>query len=106
MRLGSVSADRLAAGLAVFGTLGIPFIYTMVDKGDHHPQAGRDELAMWDAPLLEAGSAVVEERLRTLVDAAPALGAAHAEIAPEEAEGGALTLRYVTNAPALNGESA
>ena len=32
--------DRLAAGLAVFGTLGIPFIYTMVDKSDRHPQAG------------------------------------------------------------------
>jgi heme exporter protein C len=41
-RFAGASADRLAAGLAVFGTLGIPFIYTMVDKGDHHPQAGRD----------------------------------------------------------------
>jgi heme exporter protein C len=41
-RFAGASADRLAAGLAVFGTLGIPFIYTMVDKGDHHPQAGKD----------------------------------------------------------------
>lgn len=41
-RFAGASADRLAAGLAVFGTLGIPFVYTMVDKGDHHPQAGRD----------------------------------------------------------------
>lgn len=41
-RFAGASAERLAAGLAVFGTLGIPFIYTMVDKGDHHPQAGRD----------------------------------------------------------------
>jgi heme exporter protein C len=41
-RFAGASADRLAAGLAVFGTLGIPFIYTMVDKGDHHPQAGRN----------------------------------------------------------------
>lgn len=41
-RFAGASADRLAAGLAVFGTLGIPFIYTMVDKGDHHPQAGRE----------------------------------------------------------------
>ena len=39
-RFAGASADRLAAGLAVFGTLGIPFIYTMVDKSDHHPQAG------------------------------------------------------------------
>jgi len=41
-RFAGASADRLAAGLAVFGTLGIPFIYTMVDSGDHHPQAGRN----------------------------------------------------------------
>ena len=39
-RYAGPSADRLAAGLAVFGTVGVPFIYTMVDKGDHHPQAG------------------------------------------------------------------
>lgn len=39
-RFAGASADRLAAGLAVFGTLGIPFIYTMVDRSDHHPQAG------------------------------------------------------------------
>ncbi len=41
-RFAGATADRLAAGLAVFGTLAIPFIYTMVDKGDHHPQAGRE----------------------------------------------------------------
>lgn len=39
-RFAGASGDRLAAGLAVFGTLGIPFIYTMVDRSDHHPQAG------------------------------------------------------------------
>lgn len=39
-RFAGASADRLAAGLAVFGTLGIPFIYMMVDRSDHHPQAG------------------------------------------------------------------
>lgn len=41
-RFAGASADRLAAGLAVFGTLGIPFIYTMVDKSDRHPKAGGD----------------------------------------------------------------
>jgi heme exporter protein C len=41
-RFAGATADRLAAGLAVFGALGVPFVYTMVDKGDHHPQAGRD----------------------------------------------------------------
>lgn len=41
-RFAGASADRLAAGLAVFGTVGIPFIYKMVDKSDRHPQAGKD----------------------------------------------------------------
>jgi heme exporter protein C len=39
-RFAGASGERLAAGLAVFGTVGVPFIYAMVDKGDHHPQAG------------------------------------------------------------------
>jgi heme exporter protein C len=39
-RFAGASADRLAAGLAVFGAVGVPFIYTMVDASDHHPQAG------------------------------------------------------------------
>jgi heme exporter protein C len=39
-RFAGASADRLAAGLAVFAMVGVPFIYTMVDKGDLHPQAG------------------------------------------------------------------
>ena len=44
-RFAGASAERLAAGLAVFGTLGIPFIYMMVDKSDHHPQAGTNGVA-------------------------------------------------------------
>jgi heme exporter protein C len=40
------SADRLAAGLAVFSTVAIPFIYTMVNKGDQHPQAGANGNAL------------------------------------------------------------
>ena len=39
-RFAGSTGDRLAAGLAGFGTLGIPFIYMMVDRSDHHPQAG------------------------------------------------------------------
>lgn len=39
-RFAGASADRLAAGLAVFGTVGIPFVYAMVDRSDRHPQAG------------------------------------------------------------------
>jgi heme exporter protein C len=41
-RFAGASGERLAAGLAVFGTAGVPFIYAMVDKGDHHPQAGAE----------------------------------------------------------------
>lgn len=51
-RFAGASADRLAAGLAVFGTLGIPFIYTMVDRSDHHPQAGANGNVMTlDGPM-------------------------------------------------------
>jgi heme exporter protein C len=39
-RFAGPSADRIAAGLASFGTLTVPFVYLMVDAGDHHPQAG------------------------------------------------------------------
>lgn len=44
-RFAGASADRLAAGLAAFGTVGIPFIYFMVDASDHHPQAGKAGVA-------------------------------------------------------------
>jgi heme exporter protein C len=44
-RFAGASAERLAAGLAVFGTVGIPFIYALVDKSDHHPQAGANGVA-------------------------------------------------------------
>jgi DNA replication and repair protein RecF len=69
-------------------------------------QASRQELRFWDATLLEAGAAVREERRRLLEAVAGPLAAAHAEIAPDEAASGRLTLRYATNAPQLPGESA
>ncbi|HEY7132130.1 MAG TPA: DNA replication/repair protein RecF [Candidatus Limnocylindrales bacterium] len=68
-------------------------------------QASRDELRFWDATFLDAGGAIVAERLRLLDDLAPALARAHAEIAPEEAGTARLAMGYVTNAPALAGES-
>jgi DNA replication and repair protein RecF len=40
-----------------------------------------------------------------MAELAGPLAAAHREIAPDEAADGGLTLRYVTNAPALPGES-
>ncbi|MEO5941723.1 MAG: DNA replication/repair protein RecF [Candidatus Limnocylindrales bacterium] len=68
-------------------------------------QAGRDELRFWDTSFLDSGGAVVAERLRLLADLAEPLARAHAEIAPEEADAARLTIGYVTNAPALPGES-
>jgi DNA replication and repair protein RecF len=68
-------------------------------------QADRSELRFWDGSFLDAGSAVVEARLRLLDDLAVPLARAHAEIAPEEAAASRLVVRYATNAPALPGES-
>lgn len=67
--------------------------------------ASRDELRYWDRPLVDAGGAVVAARHGLLARLAGPLAAAHAEIAPEEAAAGALSLEYVTNAPAQSGES-
>jgi DNA replication and repair protein RecF len=67
--------------------------------------ATREELRYWDVPLLDAGAAIVAERLRLLEDVAEPLARAHAEIAPEEAAAGRLLLRYDTNAPAFPGET-
>jgi DNA replication and repair protein RecF len=68
-------------------------------------QAARDELHYWDGALLDAGGAIVAERLRLLAELADPLARAHAEIAPEEAAIGQLALRYETNAPAADGET-
>ena len=67
-------------------------------------QASRDQLRLWDAPFLDAGAAVVAERLRVLDSLAAPLARAHAEIAPEEADAGTLTIRYASNAAAQPGE--
>ena len=67
--------------------------------------ATRDQLRFWDDTFLDTGSRVVEARLRLLELMAAPLASAHREIAPEEAAAGGLTLRYVTNAPALENET-
>ena len=69
-------------------------------------QADRSELRFWDGTFLDAGSAIVEARLRLLDDLALPLARAHAEIAPDEAAASRLAIRYATNAPSLPGESA
>ena len=68
--------------------------------------ASRDELRYWDTTFVDSGSEIVTQRLQLLEDLAGPLAAAHAEIAPDEAAASALGTRYVTNAPALPGESA
>lgn len=39
-RFAGAGSERLAAGMAMFCAVGLPFVYTMVDAGDRHPQAG------------------------------------------------------------------
>ena len=68
-------------------------------------QASRAELRYWDTALLDAGGSLVTERLALLALLAAPLARAHAEIAPEEADAAVLRLRYVTNAPAMPGET-
>jgi len=68
-------------------------------------QADRSELRFWDQTLLEAGTAVREERQRLLRDLAGPLAAAHAEIAPDEAGETRLEVTYSTNAPQHHGET-
>jgi DNA replication and repair protein RecF len=67
--------------------------------------ATRDQLRFWDTTFLDAGGRVVEARQRLLEAMGSPLAAAHREIAPEEGAAGALSLRYVTNAPTLPGET-
>ena len=67
--------------------------------------ATRDQLRYWDTAFLDAASALVTERMDLLDKVAAPLASAHAEIAPEEAAGAALTVRYATNAPPAPGET-
>lgn len=39
-RFAAASGERIAAGMAVFAMIGVPFIYTMVGADDSHPKAG------------------------------------------------------------------
>ncbi|HET9084394.1 MAG TPA: DNA replication/repair protein RecF [Candidatus Limnocylindrales bacterium] len=67
--------------------------------------ASRDQLRFWDDTFLDTGGRVVAARHELLGQLAEPLADAHREIAPEEVAGGGLTLRYVTNAPTLPGET-
>jgi DNA replication and repair protein RecF len=67
--------------------------------------ASRDQLRFWDDTFLDTGGRVVAARHELLGQLADPLAEAHREIAPDEAASGGLTLRYVTNAPMLPGET-
>ena len=67
--------------------------------------ATRDQLRFWDETFVDTGGRVVAARHELLGQLTQPLAAAHAEIAPDEATSGALTLRYVTNAPAFAAET-
>jgi DNA replication and repair protein RecF len=67
--------------------------------------ATRDQLRFWDDTFLDTGGRVVSARHELLDQLAGPLAEAHGEIAPGEASSGELTLRYMTNSPALPGET-
>jgi DNA replication and repair protein RecF len=64
--------------------------------------AAPDELHYWDSVVVDDGAQIVDWRRATLGQLAAPLADAHVEIAPGEQP---LELRYVTNAPPLDGES-
>lgn len=51
-RFGGPGADRIAAGMAIFATVGVPFIYTMVGQ-DQHPPSGRGGVAATLDPAMK-----------------------------------------------------
>ncbi|MDB4962892.1 MAG: cytochrome c assembly protein [Myxococcales bacterium] len=52
-RFAGPSADRIAAGMAIFGMVGVPFIYKMVGQ-DSHPAAGREGVVATLGPGMRA----------------------------------------------------
>ena len=44
-RFAGASADRIAAGMAIFGMVGVPFIYKMVGQDSHPPSGGEGVVA-------------------------------------------------------------
>lgn len=52
-RFAGPSADRIAAGMAIFGMVGVPFIYKMVGQ-DSHPAAGSQGVVATLQPAMRA----------------------------------------------------
>ena len=51
-RFAGASADRIAAGMVIFGMIGVPFIYVMVGS-DQHPNSGGNGVAATLDPALK-----------------------------------------------------
>jgi heme exporter protein C len=51
-RFAGPSADRVAAGMAIFGMVGVPFIYVMVGS-DQHPNSGAEGVAATLDPAMK-----------------------------------------------------
>jgi DNA replication and repair protein RecF len=106
-RLAAQRSPRYAADLGAYGRAlqqRNALLRLVREAEEPERPALRAQLRVWDAPLLEAGGAVVEERLALLGSLGAPLAAAHAEIAPDEARSGPLSVRYETNAPPAPGE--
>jgi DNA replication and repair protein RecF len=107
-RLASQQTPLYAAALTAYGRAlqqRNALLRAMREAEDPDRAALREQLRLWDAPLLDAGGTVVEQRLRLLEALDGPIARAHAEIAPDEAAAGRLAVRYETNAPALPGET-
>ncbi len=104
--------DRIAAGrFPAYGSALATYTRALQQRNGllraiREETADSTQLRYWDKPFLDAGAEVIEARLRVLAELAAPLAAAHAEIAPDEAAGAALRLRYETNAPARSDETA
>ncbi len=102
--LDGLVAQRETEGAAVLATYGRALqqrntLLRRIREGE----AAADELAYWDMVVVREGGRIVAWRHDALAALEEPLAKAHAEIAPEE---GRLTLRYLTNAQPLPGESA
>jgi DNA replication and repair protein RecF len=101
--LDALAAQRFPAYAADLSTYGRALTQrNHLLRAIREERASRDQLPFWDGMLLGAATAVLDARHRLLAELAAPLGAAHAEIAPEE---GVLRLSYVTNAPPAPGET-
>ena len=60
------SADRIAAGMAIFGMVGVPFIYKMVGE-DSHPPSGGEGVVMNLGTEYKIAFLLVDDRVPVVV---------------------------------------